>query len=213
MSVFPTHVAALTYTRPERGLQRRDSTPRSPREEVTATSTAPATASSRFGLAPPRRFVLPALLLLLSEEPGYGYSLHKGLQDFRFGETDRPTTYRALAQLESDRLVASSTESGAGQSRRVYTITALGEQVLRNWMTVVKEEHDCLGRVVRRYQATGSADAVLAEVQGGWAGDLGCGWSPVVPSSLASHGAQRLDLDQLAPEAAVFDAAQRSQRR
>jgi DNA-binding PadR family transcriptional regulator len=142
---------------------------------------------------------------LLSEEPGYGYSLHKGLQDFRFGETDRPTTYRALAQLERDGLVASLTESGAGQSRRVYTITPLGEQVLRNWMTVVKEEHDCLGRVVRRYQATGTADAVLAEVQGGWAGDLGCGWSPVVPSSPASHGAPRLDLDQLAPEADVFD--------
>ena len=88
----------------------------------------------------------------------------------------------------------------------MYTITALGEQVLRNWMTVVKEEHDCLGRVVRRYQATGSADAVLAEVQGGWAGDLGCGWSPVVPSSSASHGAPRLDLDQLAPEADVLDA-------
>jgi hypothetical protein len=29
-------------------------------------------AHSRFELAPPRRFLLPALLLLLSEEPSYG---------------------------------------------------------------------------------------------------------------------------------------------
>ena len=30
---------------------------------------------SRIELAPPRRFALPAVLLLLSERPGYGYEL------------------------------------------------------------------------------------------------------------------------------------------
>ena len=37
----------------------------------------PVAQHSRFELAPPRRFLLPALLLLLSEEPGYGYNLAK----------------------------------------------------------------------------------------------------------------------------------------
>ena len=55
---------------------------------------------TRFDLAPPRHFVFPAVLLLLSEEPSYGYELVKGLRTFRFGTVDRPAVYRALAQLE-----------------------------------------------------------------------------------------------------------------
>src|SRR5580658_9938162 len=57
-------------------------------------------AASRFGLAPPRRFMLPAILLLLSERPSYGYALVPRLRDFRFGHVDRPAVYRALARLE-----------------------------------------------------------------------------------------------------------------
>jgi hypothetical protein len=53
-------------------------------------------------------------------------------------------------------------------------------------MGVIKEEHDCLGEVLRRYQATGTTEAVLAEVEGGWATALGFGWSPV-SSTLAGH--------------------------
>jgi DNA-binding PadR family transcriptional regulator len=138
---------------------------------------------SRFELAPPRRFMLPAILLLLSERPGYGYGLVPRLQEFRLGHVDRPAVYRSLSQLERDRLVeASSQHPTAGQSRRVYRITALGERVLRVWMDVIKEEHGCLGAVLHRYQATGTTEAVLAEVEGGWSTALGFGWSPVSSS-------------------------------
>ncbi|MDQ6617058.1 MAG: helix-turn-helix transcriptional regulator [Actinomycetota bacterium] len=124
---------------------------------------------SRFGLAPPRRFVLPALLLLLTEEPGHGYSLESRLRQFRFGQIDRPMVYRALSQLDADGLVESRSEvSKVGQTRRVYSITSLGEQVLRVWMSVIKEERESLCMVLRRYQATGTADAALARVEGGW---------------------------------------------
>jgi DNA-binding PadR family transcriptional regulator/polyisoprenoid-binding protein YceI len=140
--------------------------------------------ASRFELAPPRRFVLPAILLLLSEQPGYGYGLVPRLEEFQFGHVDRPAVYRALAQLEADRLVeASSQNPTAGQSRRVYSLTALGERVLRVWMGVIKEEHDYLGQALRRYQATGTTDAVLAEVEGGWSSALGVSWSPVSSTS------------------------------
>jgi PadR family transcriptional regulator PadR len=153
-------------------------------EEPISTTTPSDGQRSRFELAPPRRFVLPAVLLLVSEQPGYGYSLEKSLQEFRFGRIDRPTVYRALAQLEKDGLVESWQEAPkAGQARRVYGITPLGERVLRVWMTVVKEERDCLGRVLGRYRATGTIDAVIAEVEGGWAAALGFGWSPVSSSS------------------------------
>jgi len=77
---------------------------------------------------------------------------------------------------------ASSQNPKAGPARRVYRVTRLGERVLRVWMGVIKEEHDYLGGVLRRYQATGTTDAVLAEVEGGWALALGSGWSPVSPT-------------------------------
>ncbi|HEV3265325.1 MAG TPA: helix-turn-helix transcriptional regulator [Acidimicrobiales bacterium] len=143
-------------------------------------------------MAPPRGFLLPAILLLLTERPGYGYGLERRLQEFRFGRVDRPAVYRALAQLEEDGLVEGSLpDPTAKQPRRDYRVTPLGERVLRVWMGVVKEEHDTLGEVLRRYHATGTTDAVLAEVEGGWAAALGFGWSSV---SSTSHSRRHLAL-------------------
>ena len=162
-----------------------------------ARTTSAAAGASRFELAPPRRFVLPAILLLLTEQPGYGYSLEKDLREFRFGPIDRPTVYRTLAQLEADGLVESWSEAPtAGQARRMYGVTPLGERALRVWMSVIKEERDCLGRVLRRYQATGTVDAVLAEVEGGWAAALGFGWSPVATTAPAPRRLAPVDADR-----------------
>jgi PadR family transcriptional regulator, regulatory protein PadR len=159
--------------------------------------------ASRFELAPPRRFILPAILLLLTEQPGYGYGLVPRLQEFHFGHVDRPAVYRALAQLEQDGLIqASSQNPTAGTARRVYSVTTMGERVLRVWMGVVKEEHDYLGQALRRYQATGTSDAVLAEVEGGWSSALGAGWSPV---SSSSSGRRRLM--PVGPDDTVTDTA------
>jgi PadR family transcriptional regulator PadR len=147
---------------------------------------------SRFKVAPPRGFLLPAILLLLTERPGYGYGLERRLQEFKFGHVDRPGVYRALAQLERDGLVESSLpDPSAKQPRRDYRATPLGERVLRVWMGVIKAEHDSLGVVLRRYHATGTPDAVLAEVEGGWAAALGLGWSSV---SSTSSGRRHLAL-------------------
>jgi hypothetical protein len=110
------------------------------------------------------------------------------LEELQFGQVDRPAIYRALAQLEQDGLVIAADQSPTGgQARRVHAITSEGQRVLRMWMRVIKEEHDRLGQVIRRYQATGTADAVLAEVDGGWAAAFGAGWSPVSPVSSAGH--------------------------
>jgi PadR family transcriptional regulator PadR len=145
---------------------------------------------SRFEFAPPRHFLLPAILLLVSEKPGYGYSLVKDLQDFRFGQVERAGVYRALAQLEGDGLVKVWDEPAkAGQARRVYGITEHGARVLRAWMGVIKEERDCLDHVLHRYQATGTADAALAQVEGAWHAALGHAWSPV--SSTCASGRRR----------------------
>jgi DNA-binding PadR family transcriptional regulator len=141
-------------------------------------------ATSRFTIAPPRHFLYPAIILLLSEQPGYGYSLVKDLQEFNFGHIDRPSVYRALAQLETDGLVESWSETPvARQTRRVYGLTAHGERVLRIWMGVIKQERDCLDYVLRRYQATDTTEAALAEVEGTWSAFLGQSWSAVSSTS------------------------------
>ncbi|HEX6787362.1 MAG TPA: helix-turn-helix transcriptional regulator [Acidimicrobiales bacterium] len=159
-----------------------------------ADSAWPVAQQSRFELAPPRRFLLPALLLLLCEEPGYGYNLAKGLEDLRFGRVDRPSVYRALAQLERDGLVDSwASTPKAGQARRVYGLTEEGQRALRAWMGVIKQERDCLDLVLRRYVATGTVDAALAEAEGGWAAVTGHPWSPVSATSRIErhrHGIQ-----------------------
>jgi len=149
----------------------------------------PANRHARFEVAAPRHFLLPALLLLLAEEPRHGYSLAKGVHELQLGRVDRPSVYRALAQLEADGLIDSSPgEPRAGQSRHVYCLTADGEQVLRRWMGVVKQERDGLDRVLRRYVATGSIDAVLAEVEGGWHAVTGMPWSAVSSTSRIERG-------------------------
>jgi DNA-binding PadR family transcriptional regulator len=168
-------------------------------EEVVPTPTASSPRSSRFGLAPPRRFVLPAILLLVSEQPSYGYNLQKDLRDFQLGPIDRPTTYRALAQLETDGLVDSWTEAPkAGQTRRVYGITPLGQQVLRIWMNIIGQERDCLGRVLRRYHGSGKAESMLDEVERSWAAALDFGWSPLPPksSTTSPHRLVPIDTEQ-----------------
>ena len=167
-----------------------------PKGEVVSTPTVPSQRASRFELAPPRRFVLPAILLLLSEQSSYGYSLQKDLEEFRFGPIDRPTIYRALAQLETDGLVESWSEAPkAGQARRVYGITPLGEQVQRIWMNVIRQERDCLGRVLHRYQATSVATGGLDDLERAWVDALELDWSPTRvtpgPRQLVAVGAGR----------------------
>ena len=154
---------------------------------------------SRFEVAAPRHFLLPAILLLLAEEPRHGYSLAKGVHALQVGRVDRPSVYRALAQLEGDGLIdtAALTDDDsegprAGQSRRVYRLTEQGEQVLRRWMGVIKQERDGLDRVLRRYVATGTVDAVLAEVEGGWHAVTATPWSAVSSTSRVDRGRSSL---------------------
>jgi DNA-binding PadR family transcriptional regulator/polyisoprenoid-binding protein YceI len=147
---------------------------------------APATEGvARFGLAPPRRFMLPAILLLLSEQPGYGYGLVARLRGLQFGHVDRPAVYRALAALEQDGLVeAAAASHHSASARRVYAVTPLGERVLRVWMGVIREEQVHLGEVIRRYHATERMDAVLSEVESGWIPDIELGRSSVSTTSM-----------------------------
>jgi PadR family transcriptional regulator, regulatory protein PadR len=106
----------------------------------------------RFELAPPRHFVYPAILLLLSEKPRHGYRLIDPLSDLGFGPADRPTVYRALADLERDGLLESwDAEPKAGATRHVYALTEAGRAALDRWMQILADERDRLDAVLDRY--------------------------------------------------------------
>lgn len=106
----------------------------------------------QFLPAPPKRFLYPAVLLLLAESPAHGYQLVKELNELGLSRTDRPGVYRALAELERDGLLFHSDEVPmAGSTRHVYTLTTLGQNVLEAWMSVIARERTDLDRVLRRF--------------------------------------------------------------
>ncbi|MGH9086519.1 MAG: helix-turn-helix transcriptional regulator [Acidimicrobiales bacterium] len=106
----------------------------------------------RFVLSPPRHFLFPGLLLLLAERPRHGYRLREAIAALGLGRADRPSIYRALAELEHDGLVLARSEAPkAGSTRRVYAVTPAGEQALEAWMSIVAEERNSLDLVLERY--------------------------------------------------------------
>jgi PadR family transcriptional regulator PadR len=109
-------------------------------------------ARSQFTASPPRRFVYPALLLLLAEQPRHGYLLAEGLRELGLGQVDRHSVYRTLGDLAADGLVLSWDEPpAAGTVRHVYALTDRGVQVLEGWMSVVAAERARLDLVLRRF--------------------------------------------------------------
>jgi poly-beta-hydroxybutyrate-responsive repressor len=98
------------------------------------------------------RFVEPVVLLLLKRKGhSYGYDLAGGIQEFALtdAEIERGALYRTLRQLEENGNVASEwdTEAG-GPARRVYRLTAMGEQHLEEWVEVLEHVAGAMTRFV-----------------------------------------------------------------
>ncbi|CAN5815326.1 hypothetical protein BH20ACT4_BH20ACT4_14830 [soil metagenome] len=109
----------------------------------------------QFAAAAPRHFLYPALLLLLAEEPRHGYRLVDSLLRLGFGPFDRPSVYRALADLKGDGLLRSwSAAPTAGSTRQVYAVTEQGFAALAAWMEAVADQQTLLSAVLKRYDAT-----------------------------------------------------------
>jgi len=78
------------------------------------------------------RMLEPALLLLLHRAPAHGYTLLERLEEFGLEEVNPSVVYRALREMESKGWVSSTwdDERTQGPPRRVYELTALGDEVL-----------------------------------------------------------------------------------
>jgi DNA-binding PadR family transcriptional regulator len=79
------------------------------------------------------------LLRVLSHGPAHGYAVISALKETSGGMFDLPegTVYPSLHRLERSGLLASGWDTTSGRRRRVYTITARGQESLetgrREW--------------------------------------------------------------------------------
>lgn len=103
------------------------------------------------------RFVEPVVLLLLKQKgQSYGYDLSADLPSHALtdAEIERAALYRTLRQLEMNGNLESDWDTdNAGPARRVYRLTAKGEQHLAEWATVLEHVSQAMARFVEDTRA------------------------------------------------------------
>ena len=105
----------------------------------------------RYSGGLPKNFLQPCLLLLVLEQPGYGYDLVARLKPLGIND-DAASVYRALRLLEHDGAVTSAWRtSETGPARRVYRLTDAGEAILREWVSALENTSISLARWLDRY--------------------------------------------------------------
>ena len=103
------------------------------------------------------RFGEPALLVLLASRPTHGYELLETLPELS-GEdrVDVGNLYRSLRALEDEGLVASEWSADLpGPTKRTYTLTKEGHEVLASWLEAVEQLRDGLTDFLDRAQKGG----------------------------------------------------------
>jgi PadR family transcriptional regulator len=87
------------------------------------------------------RFGEPALLALLAARPTHGYELIEQLPEISGDDrVDVGNLYRALRALEEDGLVTSEWSAELpGPTKRTYTLTADGHDLLAAWLAALDE--------------------------------------------------------------------------
>jgi PadR family transcriptional regulator len=99
----------------------------------------------------PKTFLHPCLLLLLKEEPGYGYDLVTRLRELGLDD-DSAAVYRALRSLEERGEVSSYwNTSSTGPARRMYRLTPAGDEALSVSVQAVAETHQAIERYLCRH--------------------------------------------------------------
>ena len=95
-----------------------------------------------------------ALLLLLHCKPAHGYTLLEQLGEFGLEGVDPSAIYRAPRDMEARECVTSTwdEEQSQGPPRRVYRITALGDEVLAAWIQDLDETRKMIDRLVGAYR-------------------------------------------------------------
>ena len=99
------------------------------------------------------RFVEPALLLLLRDEPSHGDDLAEAMAELAPDDrVDLGNLYRLLRDLEAEGLVRSSwAKGGPGRAKRTYELTDEGEAVLDAWAAGLTRTRKTIDRFLKRH--------------------------------------------------------------
>ncbi len=101
------------------------------------------------------RHLRPGLLTLLRNDSGHGYNLLQGLGELGFDieGMDPSVVYRALRDMEDEGLVSSQWgDESLGPRRRVYSITADGEDVVSAWKQDLENARGEIDRLLSAMQ-------------------------------------------------------------
>ena len=103
-----------------------------------------------------QRYIQPSLLLALKRKPSYGYELIQEIATFGFVEGSAPPgmIYRHLRDMEEHGWVESEwhTEE-AGPAKRIYQLTAEGEEILSFWIGYMEQQAEKLSAFIAVYKA------------------------------------------------------------
>jgi len=111
----------------------------------------------------PKSFLQPCLLLLLKEQPGYGYDLVTRLKALGIDD-DSAAVYRSLRTLEEKGSVYSYwNTSSTGPARRMYRLTPAGEEQLQSAVEALSETHLAIERYLCRHALAQSRPPDAAE--------------------------------------------------
>jgi poly-beta-hydroxybutyrate-responsive repressor len=118
------------------------------------------------------RFGEPALLLLLASRPTHGYELIDRLPELSGDErVDVGNLYRTLRSLEEEGLVASEWRADLpGPTKRTYTLTDEGREVLASWLRAVEQLRDGLSVFLDTAQKGGDHVRETSPTEAGMAG-------------------------------------------
>jgi PadR family transcriptional regulator PadR len=100
------------------------------------------------------RLLEPVLLLLLHQGLAHGYALLEQLAEYGLGQVDPSAVYRALRMMEEQGLVDSTwdAQETQGPPRRVYRLTALGDEALSLWIADLEEARKRIDHVLESYR-------------------------------------------------------------
>jgi poly-beta-hydroxybutyrate-responsive repressor len=103
----------------------------------------------------PKTFLQPYMLLILRQWNTHGYEVWERLMQMGFpgfDHNDRATVYRALRQLEREGKVKSVWDTKTeGPARRVYSLTAAGEEFLKFWASGLDQYRKTLDFFFKMY--------------------------------------------------------------
>ncbi|MBP9037826.1 MAG: helix-turn-helix transcriptional regulator, partial [Candidatus Cloacimonas sp.] len=86
----------------------------------------------------------------MHEGPAHGYDLLARLEDFGIRGIDASIIYRILREMEDEGLIDSMWEEKGSQGppRRVYSLTALGDESLRVYLDELKRTKEWINNLI-----------------------------------------------------------------